>query len=435
MRVEPGDFYSLGEARIYASRAAVNTNLPYGQDLPTLSSPDVVASYRGASYPSYPASKPYYPAYGGPYADEFDYGLGVSSQSVIGQDGCMQPLMPTGGHWGSHAASHHSRIKAPSAAHAESGYGTMMLTTDPSPYGHAYATASTGHNLVHRAQATAHAVSSEPNNFSFTGVAASLPSAASTIPERLLPNPLQLGRSSTLPYPGPHGSLKTPAAVSTTPTPTATLADVAEAASYAGSFDSASGLPYASSTSHHNNSSVTRSLSSDNYSTGPSSSGEGHERSGGGGGGGGGGESIFGEQVRSLQSQGSGFDLNTYTAEPRRASTSSGGHSGAALSNGQTYVPSDGGIHEVHHPILPGMTPSTSASQHHALAGYAVLESPTATSGSSHNGQNGGHHRHSQGHQSHQLHHHAAHNHSAISAGSGGSTSHADTRTTVGSRR
>ncbi|KAM7189828.1 hypothetical protein V8F20_009965 [Naviculisporaceae sp. PSN 640] len=396
LRLEPSEFYSMGDSRIFANRVPVNTTLPYGQELPTLSSSDVVTSYRGATtYPSYPASKPYYPAYGGPYADEFDYGLGVSSQSVIGQDGCMHPLMPTGGHWGSHAASQHPH---------------------PSPYGQPYPAAPPGHSLVHRA----HAVSSEPNNFSFTGVAASLPSASSTLPERLLPNPVQLGRSSTLPYPGPHGSLKTPAPVSTTPTPgpTATLADVAAAASFVGTgnFDSSShaGLPYTSSASHHSNSSVS---------------------GGGGGGGGGGGESIFGEQERSLQSQGSGFDLNTYTAEPRRASTCSGGHSGATLSNGQTYVPSDSGAHEVHHPIHPGVTPSTSSSQHHSIAGYAVLDSPTASSGSSNHGQNGGHHRHSQGHQSHQLHHHAGHSHSAISTGSGGNTSHVDTRTTVSSRR
>ncbi|KAM7216416.1 hypothetical protein V8F06_008236 [Rhypophila decipiens] len=334
MRVEPGDFYSNVDARMFANRAPVNTSLSYAQELPTMSSSDVVASYRGAAYPPYTTSKQYYPAYGGPYQDEFEYGLGVSSQSVMGQD-CMHPLMP--GHWGS--ATHHSH---------------------PSPYAHAYAPAPSGSSLVHR---PAHGVNSEHNNFSFTGVAASLPSTSST--ERILPNPIQLGRASTLPYPGPHGSLKTPASVSTTPNPTGSLADMAAAASYAGSFDTSSGLPYVSSTSSSMASSEGR----------------------GGGGGGGGGESIFGEQERSLQSQGSGFDLNTYTAEPRRDSTSTGAHSGSTLSNGHTYVPSDGGAHE------------------------------------------------SQGHQSHHLHHHQTLAHSPISGGRGGNTTHADTRAAVGSRR
>ncbi|KAM7194235.1 hypothetical protein V8F33_007381 [Rhypophila sp. PSN 637] len=422
MRVETGDFYSNVDARMFANRAPVNTSLSYAQELPTLSSSDVVASYRGAAYPPYTTSKQYYPAYGGPYQDEFEYGLGVPSQSVMGQD-CMHPLMP--GHWGS--ATHHSRVKAPSAA--ESGYGNIMLATDPSPYAHAYAPAPShgGSSLVHR---PAHAVNSEHNNFSFTGVAASLPSTSST--ERILPNPIQLGRASTLPYPGPHGSLKTPASVSTTPNPTGSLADVAAEASYAGSFDTSSDLPYVSSTSssmgtsHQNSSSVTRSFSSDTYSAASSE----------GRGGGGGGESIFGEQERSLQSQGSGFDLDTYTAEPRRDSTSTGAHSGSTLSNGHTYVPSDGGAHEVHsiHPVVTG----TSAAHHHAsatqpVAGYAVLDSPTATS-SPHHGQNGGH-RQSQGHQSHHLHHHHTLAHSPISGGSGGNTTHADTRAAVGSRR
>ncbi|KAK4216928.1 hypothetical protein QBC37DRAFT_453065 [Rhypophila decipiens] len=422
MRVEPGDFYSNVDARMFANRAPVNTSLSYAQELPTMSSSDVVASYRGAAYPPYTTSKQYYPAYGGPYQDEFEYGLGVSSQSVMGQD-CMHPLMP--GHWGS--ATHHSRVKAPSAA--ESGYGNIMLAADPSPYAHAYAPAPSGSSLVHR---PAHGVNSEHNNFSFTGVAASLPSTSST--ERILPNPIQLGRASTLPYPGPHGSLKTPASVSTTPNPTGSLADVAATASYAGSFDTSPGLPYVSSTSssmgtsHQNSSSVTRSFSSDTYSAASSE--------GRGGGGGGGGESIFGEQERSLQSQGSGFDLNTYTAEPRRDSTSTGAHSGSTLSNGHTYVPSDGGAHEVHsiHPVVTG----TSASHHHAsatqpVAAYAVLDSPTATSGP-HHGQNGGH-RQSQGHQSHHLHHHQTLAHSPISGGRGGNTTHADTRAAVGSRR
>ena len=391
MRVDPDSFYSVGDARMYASRAAVNPNMPYAQDLPNVSSPDVAPSYRGNTYP-YPASKQYYPAYGPPYTDEFDYSIGVPPQPVLSHD--PVGLLP-GSHWA-------PRAKQP----ADSGYGNMMMTTEPSPYPYS------GHSLVHRP-----AGSSDASNFSFSGVAASLPSTSST--ERLLPNPNPMGRSATatlpVPFPGQGGATsKTPASV-TTPASTSTLADVAAAAaaaSYAGGAYDTSGLPYPSISSssastgtlgsHHQHASVSRTPSSDSYS--------------------GGGESIFSEQDRSLGTQGPDFDMNSFTAGPRRGSSSSGGHSSSTLSNGQTYVPSDGGSYDMHHPSVP--------SHHHAtstVAGYAVAESPTAAATS-----HGQEYRRSQSHQGHQGHHH--HGHHTLG---GGNTSSSDNhrQQAVSSRR
>ncbi|KAK0721086.1 hypothetical protein B0H67DRAFT_445389, partial [Lasiosphaeris hirsuta] len=289
---DPNEYsYNVGDARALASRAPVSSGLQYAHDLPNMGSNDVLASYRGGStYPySMSTGKQYYPAissYAPQYGDDFnDYGLGVSSQPVLNHD----PV--------SMVPSHQWSSRSKSIA-----YGGMYMDASP-PYG--YGSTS----LVHR---PAHAVGAEPSGFSLSGAEASMAPTSSA--DRLLPAP---STRTPLPYPG---SAK-PA--STVPSSAATLADVATAASYASAFD-ASGLSYTpSSTStmanHHISSSR---ASSDAYSTG--------------------GESIFGEQERSLQSQGAAFDMSAYTAEPRRDSIGSGGHSGGStLANGQTYVPSE----------------------------------------------------------------------------------------------
>ncbi|KAK3326892.1 hypothetical protein B0H66DRAFT_472031 [Apodospora peruviana] len=370
LRVEPGDFaYSVGDARIYANRAQMASGMSYGQDLPNLSSSDVVASYRGqgSTFP-YTASKSYYPAscpsYGTPYTDEFDYSLG-SPQTILNHVQDQVTMMP--GHWSSRSKQ----------STADTAYGNMLLASDPSSYGYG------GTSLVHRP-----AVNTDSTNFSFSGVAASLPSTTSSS-ERLLPIPA--ARSSTLPYPGP---VKATAPV-TGPASGTTLADVAAAASYAAGagFDT-TGLPYTSSAagtlaSHHPSTSSQRTMSSDNlsYSTG-------------------GGEAIFGEHDRSLlQSQGSAFDLNIYTAEPRRDSVSSGGgHSSA------TYVSSEQSAHDTHLPSQQHQQVSVTA------AGYmAAADSPTSPHS----------HRHSLSHS----------HHTTSNSSSTGSTSHADShRPAVGTR-
>ncbi|KAL2136980.1 hypothetical protein VTI74DRAFT_11162 [Chaetomium olivicolor] len=306
IRPDAGDFgYSVGDARVFASRTPVGSSVSYTQDLPTLGSSDVLGSYRGGSSYSYsPASKAYYPAmhaYGTPYPDDFEFGIGMPPSSVM----TSEPAGMLSGQWTSGA-----RVKQPS-------FSSMYLETDGS-----YSNYS-GTSLLHR---PSHSVSSDSPNFSFSGVAASLPLASTPGPDRLLPNPT--GRSSTLPYPS---AVKPPAPASSSSA--ATLVEVASAATYAGGFDTP-GLSYSSagsSLSSHQPSA--QRSNADTYSTS---------------------EGIFTEQERSIQSQGSAFDMHSYTASPRRGSAAGG--SGGCHAG---YVPSDSahdaaGHHSSHHHLSSG---------------------------------------------------------------------------------
>jgi hypothetical protein len=278
-------------------------------------STDVLGSYRGGSSYSYtPASKAYYPAmhaYSTPYPDDFEFGLGVPASSVMNPESVGM----LSGQWSSGA-----RAKPPS-------FSSMYLDTD-GPY-NGYSSTS----LVHR---PSQPVNSDSHNFSFSGVAASLPLSSTPGPDRLLPNPV--GRSSALQYAA--------AAKSSAPSSaSATLADVATAASYAGGFDGP-GLSFSSVTSNSlssHPSSSSRS-NSDTYSS--------HE-------------SIFSEQERSVQSQGSAFDMNGYKASPRRGSGAGG--SGSSHS----YVPGESAREAAgqHH-----------SSQHHLSATYMSDAPPSPPS-------------------------------------------------------
>ncbi|KAK3358717.1 hypothetical protein B0T25DRAFT_447871 [Lasiosphaeria hispida] len=363
---DPNEYsYNVGDARALASRAPVSSGLPYAQDLPNLGSNDVLASYRGSSaYPySMSAGKQYYPAissYGPQYGDDFsDYGLGVSSQPVLNHD----PVSMVPSHWSSRGKS--------------IAYGGMYMDASP-PYG--YGSTSLVHRPAHGVNVGVN-VNAEPSGFSLSGAEASA--------DRLLPAP---STRTPLPYPG---SAKPPASSVSVSSSAATLADVATAAGYASAFDTP-GLSYASSSTsamanHHISSSR---ASSDAYSTG--------------------GESIFGEQERSLQSQGAAFDMSAYTAEPRRDSIGSGAHSGSTLSNGQTYVPSE-----------------SPHAGHLAGAGY-VGDAPSPHS---HRQAHSHAHAHSHSHSQH-VHAHALVHRGASASASGGSTSHADGhRVAVATRR
>ncbi|KAL2193133.1 hypothetical protein P885DRAFT_46054 [Corynascus similis CBS 632.67] len=324
LRHDSGEFgYSVGDARVYANRTPVAHGLPYSHDLPTLGSGDVLGPYRGGSAYAYtPATKAYYPAmhaYGTPYPDEFDFGLGVSSPPVMNPE----PVGMMPGQWSSTA-----RPKPPS-------FSSMYLDSEGA-FGASYGGAG---GLLHR---PSHSASSDSANFSFSNVAASLPLSTTPGPDRLLPNPT--GRSSTLPYPS-SAKPSTPVSASAT----STLADVATAASYASGFQ-ASGMTFCSTT----NSSLSSHPSS---SSRPNS--DGYSAS----------ESIFSEQERSLQSQGSAFDMAGYTASPRRSSGSgSGSGAGGSVSNHGNYV-SASGAHDAaahhHH-----------ASQHHHFSTAYISDPP-----------------------------------------------------------
>lgn len=284
----------------------MGNGLSYTQDLPTLGSSDVLGSYRGGSSCHYtPASKAYYPAmhaYGTPYPDDFEYGLGVPSPQVMSPEsvGILPAQWGTGTRAKPHTFS--SMYSMDTEGHYSSYNSTSLLHRPPNP------------------------VHSDSPNFSFSGVAASLPLTSTPGPDRLLPNPA--GRSSTLHYPG---AVKSSAPTSTSTA--TTLADVATAASYAGGFDTP-GLSFSAATSNSLPSQPSSSSRSnpDTYS-GP--------------------ESIFSEQERSIQSQGPAFDMNGYTASPCRGSGAGVGSSGSR----HAYVPGES-AHEA------------AAHQHHLSGAY-----------------------------------------------------------------
>jgi len=271
--------------------------MPYAQEVPTMGSSEVLGSYRGggSAYAYTPASKAYYPAmhaYSSGYSDEFEFGLGVPSPAVMNSE--PSGMLP--GQW--------------SGARAK-----------PPPFSSIYLDTYSG--LIQR---PSHSVNSDSTNFSFSGVAASLPLSGTPGPDRLLPNPHAAGRSSTLPYPT---TAKPTASSSSTPS---TLADVATAASYTGGFGTP-GLSYSSAASSLSSHPSSSSRSTSDTYQGP--------------------EVIFGEQERGLQNQGAAaFDMNGYTSSPRRASAGGGDSGGGS------------------HAYVPGESAHEGASGHHLSAGY-----------------------------------------------------------------
>jgi len=257
-------------------------------------------------------------AYGTPYAgaEEFEFGLapaGVAAaagQSVLGTTEATT------------AMGWNSRAKVTGFTAASSG--VYLDSATPAVDG-GYTTYAGAGGISSR----------EGSNFSFSGVAASLPAGMSvpTTTERLLPNPT--GRSaSVLPYPA---SVKPPAAQSaSSSTAGATLADVATAAAtYASSFET-SGLSYSGSSQAP---ASTRTGSDTSYPPPPPATGA---------------EGMFNEDSRSSQSQSSGgFEMGTYTTEPRRESDAAGGSSHA----GSSYQSDGSHGHD-----------SASSSEHHSLS-------------------------------------------------------------------
>ncbi|KAK4237498.1 hypothetical protein C8A03DRAFT_15968 [Achaetomium macrosporum] len=380
LRDGPGDFgYSVGDARVYASRTPVGGGMPYTQELPpTLGSSDVLGSYRGGSAyaytPTAATARAYYPAmhaYGTPYGDDLEFGFGVSSPSMLSHE--QTGILP--GQWSSGAAA----ARQPRPPTFSSMY--MDTTTpDGGPYNGYGGTA--GGSLLHRP-------SSDSPNFSFSGVAASLPLSSTPGPDRALPNPT--GRSSsTLPYPG----LKppTPAASSTSAVAAAasTLADVATAAAnYAGGFDTTTA---AYSTSASSSSSAAASGSSMS-GTPPSVASRSNSDS----------YSDFATepQDRGQAGSGSAFDTpmhSSYTAaaaSPRRGSSS---HAYGESADETAYHHHHSSVH--------------SSVQHHH----------------SHQHHHGGHHHH---HHPHQHQHHQHHGLPYISDPAAAAHAHVDDRQVV----
>ncbi|KAK4167880.1 hypothetical protein QBC43DRAFT_202884 [Cladorrhinum sp. PSN259] len=213
-RTDAPDFgYSVGDARLYASRATAG--MGYVPELSHL-------EYRGApgpfsSHAYTPAPKAGYYAYPSPYVGEpyeqYDHGgiPPVPSQSVLNPDTEVGMTMSHQGWPVSSAGARTKQPAPPPPPPPPPAFGsiyTMDNTTDPRPYS---------------------PYSNHGSSFpSFSNVAASLP--ASSPVDRLLPNPTGT-RSSTLPYPVTGAGSTTSAS---------SLADVTTASYGASGFDATS---------------------------------------------------------------------------------------------------------------------------------------------------------------------------------------------------
>lgn len=273
----------------------------YPQEIHLLSPGALPTSYRSSGYSNLSA-KGYYPI-GADWADAYgpdgsvDYGLNCPPYQVINGDAA--PMVSSYGGW---AGRHKGGM----------GQSTGVYMEPESGYAYS-AGATTG--LVHR---PAVSVPGDSSAYSFSSIAASLPSAGN---ERLLPNPAAVSRTvgslaasyrtDGLPtsYNNHKSNHSSVSGGQTSPTSPVDVTAAAVAAGYgANSYDytTAGRQP-----GHHGSSSA------DAYGAGST----------------GGGETIFGDSDRSAATQGSAVDLTGYTyggASPvdssslRRASSGSG---------------------------------------------------------------------------------------------------------------
>lgn len=366
MREDSRYDYNIDVSRTLAQRsggpiAHISSSMAqYPQEMHLLSSGAMPSSYRSTGYTNM-STKGYY-SMGADWGDAYgadpaigDYGLSVPQYQVISSD--ASNIVPGYGHWGTRQKS--------------IGQGGSVYMDSESSYPYSTGT-STG--LVHR---PAVSVPADSSAYSFSSIAASLPSAGN---ERLLPNPTPVSRamgSSSASYridglPAGYGGTKSShtSVSGSQASPTSPIADVTVAAAavgYASSYDYA---PVGRASQQHGSS------SSDAYgsvSTGSS-------------------ETIFGEQDRSAASQGSAVDLTGYTygaASPADASSLRRASSGSGLTTRSTAESS----------ISNGYAASDGASN--------------LGSGNFHNSSSshGHHHRHHHGQSHHASPRHASHHH------------------------
>ncbi|KUI72526.1 hypothetical protein VM1G_08670 [Cytospora mali] len=325
--------YNMDVSRTLAQRgtgpvAQMSSSMAqYPQEMHLLSSGAMPTSYRTSTYPNM-GPKGYY-SMGPDWAEAYgadgsvDYTMNCPPYPVINGD--ASPMVSSYGHW----TSRQKGMGQNSSVYMEpeSGY----------PYSPG---APTG--IVHR---PAVSVPGDSSAYSFSSVAASLPSAGN---DRLLPNPASVSRTvgglapsyraDGLPGGYSHSKSNHSSVSGSQPSPTSPV-DVAAAAVAAGYTS-----PY-----HHGTSSA------DTYGAASTA----------------GSETIFGDTDRSAATQGSAVDLTGYTyggASPadssslRRASAGSGltSRSTAESTSSSTgYAGSDGAPAHGYH------TPSTSHGQHH----------------------------------------------------------------------
>lgn len=279
----------------------------YPQEMHLLSSGALPTSYRSSGYPNMNA-KGYY-SMGADWTDAYgadgsvEYALNCPPYQVINSDAA--PMVSSYGHW----------------TGRQKGMGqTTSVYMEPES-GYPYNTGTTT-GLVHRPAAVS--VPGDSSAYSFSSIAASLPSAGN---ERLLPNPAAVSRTMG----GLVGNYRTDGLAAgyghqksnhssvsgsqTSPTSPVDVTAAAVAAGYA-----ASSYDYATTgraSGHHGSSSA------DTYGAAPT----------------GGGETIFGDSDRSAATQGSAVDLTGYTyggASPAESSSLRRASSGSGLTSRST---------------------------------------------------------------------------------------------------
>ena len=375
MRNDQGDFaYNIQDARAYANRA-ITQSIQYPQDLPTLGGPsEALNPYRSGSPYAY-GTKQFYPtavpSYSTGYADEYvDYGLNCPPAPVLNPDPVNMVSYP----W-------------PSRSKQPGGTGAIYVEPDAS---YAYGGAA---SLV---GGRTHNVAAESPNFSFSGMAAQLPSAATIgTSDRMLPNPasralhtsaanIPYGASQTFHKPSPPTT--TAAQISAIPTSGAgPVGDMANAA-YSHAFG-ASGLHYAGAAT-----TTTASL--------PGHASHGHQDRVGylvGGH-----EPLFSEHDPNMRTNNSTVDFGGYTytdsggSSIRRGSGSSSHASSGTPSSSISSAASRGSLTSGHHAYVSSdqppdpsfQTPSPHQPSHHHQQ---------------HNQQQQQHHHHHHPHQHHHI--------------------------------
>lgn len=331
----------------------------YPQEMHLLSSGALPTSYRSSGY-SNMGAKGYYPM-GADWTDPYvadgsvDYGLNCPPYQVINGDAA--PMVTSYGHW----------------AGRQKGMGQSTGVYMEPESGYPYNTGATA-GLVHR---PAVSVPGDSSAYSFSSIAASLPSAGN---ERLLPNPAAISRtvgslaasyrSDGLPSSYSHhkSNHSSVSGSQTSPTSPVDVTAAAVAAGYAAnSYDyTTAGRP----SGHHGSSSA------DSY--GAASSG--------------GAETIFGDSDRSAATQGSAVDLTGYTyggASPADSSSLRRASSGSGLTTRSTAEST----------ISTGYAGSEGASTH----GYQASSTPHGAHHHHHHRHHGPSHHASPRHGSHHL--------------------------------
>lgn len=422
--------YNMDVSRTLAQRGAGSmTNMSsslaqYPQDISLLSPGGMPASYRSNGYPNV-NTKGYYYSMATDLTDAYgadggvDYGLSCPPYQVIHSEPIQMPVAQSYGTWA--AARPPKNTTQGSGGGGGSGGAAGLYLDSESAYG-AYGTGSNT-SLVHR---PAVSVAGDSSPYSFSGFAASLPSAGATSStsgsngsERLLPTPVSRGvgggssaaaasnayRTDGLPAatscyasskPGQSPSAVSGAGNGIQASPTSPLSDITGYASSA--YDYATGGAARSSHQqqqhhHHHQHHHAGSSTTDVYASVSTN---------------GGAETIFGDSDRSAGTQGSAVDLSGYTygaASPaetsslRRASSGSGLTSRSTADSSSTgsagYVGSDHGTGAYHH---PSSSSSHGPNHHHQQQ------------------QQHGHHHHH--HQQQQQQHAAAQHHNSSRHGS-----------------